>query len=380
MTARRAFGCLLGLLVAAALVAGAAWWWLQDRIATPYRGWAGEERVVVVEPGTPSAHILERLQAEGVIRDATLARLWLVHGRGNPPLRAGEYRFAEPATLDAVLDKLVEGDVLTHPVTVVEGLTLAETAAALADAGMGERGAFLEAMGDPSPVADLDPEAESLEGYLFPSTYHFTRGTTEAQIVAKMAGTFRDHWRREVAPARTPRSPDTARGLVTLASLVEKEAGVDRERPTIAGVYANRLERGIGLYADPTVIFALKRLGEWDGNLTRRDLELDHPYNTYVHPGLPPGPIASPGLASLLAAAAPAEVPYLYFVSRNDGTHVFAETLREHNRNVARWQRRYWRQRWAEERRRAGEEPSPVDGSAEEGGEGSDEPGGQAPR
>jgi UPF0755 protein len=138
--------------------------------------------------------------------------------------------------------------------------------------------------------------------------------------------------------------------VVTLASIVEKEARLAEERATIGGVYANRLARGIALYADPTVIYALKSQGTWDGNLRRPDLQLDSPYNTYRYPGLPPGPICSPGLASLRAAAAPAEVPYLYFVGRNDGSHVFAETLSEHNRNVDEWQRRYWRRRWAEDR------------------------------
>ncbi|HEX2165386.1 MAG TPA: endolytic transglycosylase MltG, partial [Thermoanaerobaculia bacterium] len=144
-------------------------------------------------------------------------------------------------------------------------------------------------------------------------------------------------------PAREP-VRRTVRELVTLASLVEEEAKVEDERPLIAAVYANRLERGMGLYADPTVIYALKRAGRWDGNIRREDLRLDSPYNTYRHAGLPPGPIASPGLASLRAAAAPAPIEALYFVSRNDGTHVFADTLAEHNRNVDRWQRRYWRE------------------------------------
>jgi UPF0755 protein len=139
------------------------------------------------------------------------------------------------------------------------------------------------------------------------------------------------------------------RELVTLASIVEKEARLAAERPLIAAVYANRLERGMGLYADPTVIYALKKAGRWDGNIRRADLALDSPYNTYRHAGLPPGPIASPGAGSLRAAAAPADVPHLYFVGRNDGSHVFATTLQEHNRNVHQWQRLYWR-----ERRRAG--------------------------
>ena len=148
---------------------------------------------------------------------------------------------------------------------------------------------------------------------------------------------------------------DGLRELVTLASIVEKECRLDEERPLVAGVYAHRLRIGMGLYADPTVIYALKKLGRWDGNLRRPDLKLDSPYNTYVGPGLPPGPICSPGLASLEAAAAPADIPYLYFVSRNDGSHVFARTLAEHNRNVSKWQKQYWRERWARERQRAAE-------------------------
>jgi UPF0755 protein len=363
---KKLLGCLLAAVVAAAAVAGLAGWWAFEGVGEPYRGWAGREVVVDVAPGTPSTAILRQLEAAGVIADARLARLWLIHRRGDPALRAGEYRFSEAADLDRVIDRLDEGDVVTYPVTVIEGLTIEETATALADAGLGDRAAFVAAMRDPAAIADLDPEASDLEGYLFPSTYHFARGTAESEIVATLVRTFRRQWSAGVAPRRTPRAPDGVRALVTLASVVEKEAGADRERPLVAGVYVNRLQRGIALYADPTVIFALKRLGRWDGNLRRPDLGLDHPYNTYVHPGLPPGPIASPGLASLEAAAAPADHEYLYFVSRNDGTHVFAETLAEHNRNVDHWQRRYWRRRWAEERKQRAT-------AAEGDGEGGDE-------
>lgn len=338
----QALGCLVLL---ALLAAGGAAWWAWSTIHRPYG--AGEE-TVLIEPGTDAGTILARLEARGVIPDARLARAWLVWVLDDPPLHAGEYRFEGAATTPEVLAKLVRGDVVLHRVTVVEGLTLEETAEALAAAGFGDEEAFLAAMGDPAPVAELDPEAETLEGYLFPETYAFTRGAGEGEIVEAMVRTFREHFDEEVRPLLT--APPTVRELVTLASIVEKEARVEDERRTIAGVYANRLEAGMGLYADPTVIYALKRRGEWDGNLVREDLALDSPYNTYVHRGLPPGPIASPGLASLRAAAAPADVPYLYFVSRNDGTHVFAETLAEHNRNVRRWQQEYWRQRWAEER------------------------------
>ena len=166
-----------------------------------------------------------------------------------------------------------------------------------------------------------------------------------------MVETFRRRFEEEVRPFIEPAEERSVRQIVTLASIVEKEAGVDRERPIIAGVFANRMEHAMPLQADPTVIFALKRLGRWDGNLRRADLKMDSPYNTYVYAGLPPGPIASPGLASLQAAASPADVPYFYFVSRNDGSHVFANTLSEHNRNVTKWQKEYWRKKWAEERR-----------------------------
>jgi UPF0755 protein len=166
-----------------------------------------------------------------------------------------------------------------------------------------------------------------------------------------------DEPKRPVDPeASRERRRLTVRELVTLASIVEKEAKVEDERRLIAAVYANRLALGMGLYADPTIIYALKAAGTWDGNLTREHLALDSPYNTYRHAGLPPGPIASPGAGSLRAAADPADVPYLYFVSRNDGSHVFARTLAEHNDNVRRWQKEYWRKRWAEEREAARDE------------------------
>ena len=148
-----------------------------------------------------------------------------------------------------------------------------------------------------------------------------------------------------VQPLRPATDSRPLRELVILASLVEKEAKLDAERPLIAAVYANRLRRGIGLYADPTIIHALKLLGRWNGNLTKADLRMESPWNTYRVPGLPPGPICSPGLASLAAAARPAAVSHLYFVGRNDGSHVFADTLAEHNRNVERWQRQFWRSR-----------------------------------
>ncbi len=342
-TAYRLFG--LALLLALAAAGAVAWAW--QTLHQPYRGYAGTQ-AVEVRPGQGAGEILAELAAAGVLHHARLARAYLVYALGDPPLLAGEYRFEEPLSTPQVLDKLIRGEVLVYPVTLIEGLTLDEAAESLASQGFGEREAFRREMERAELIADYDPEAASLEGYLYPDTYNFARGTTEAEIVSTLLRTFRQRFDAVATAALDTRS---VREVVILASIVEKEALLDEERPLIAGVYAHRLRRGIALYADPTVIYAKKLLGTWDGNLRRVDLKLDSPYNTYVYPGLPPGPICSPAAASLAAAAAPAETTYLYFVSRNDGSHVFAETLREHNRNVERWQRAYWRKRWAEERR-----------------------------
>ncbi|MEM7052724.1 MAG: endolytic transglycosylase MltG [Acidobacteriota bacterium] len=341
---------LLGLLLAVGLAF--AGWHLYQRTDRPFRGYSEAERTLIVAPGSGVRSILADLHAAGIVEDPTVARLYLVHVLDDPPLQAGEYRFREALSTRQVLARLIRGDIVTHPVTVIEGKTVEETAEALAAAGFGDAEAFVAAMRDPSPILDLDPAAEDLEGYLFPDTYRFPRGVDEKTIVATLVETFRQRLEAIERPADV-----SVRELVTLASIVEKEAQLADERPVIAGVYRNRLDRGIALYADPTVIYALKRLGRWDGNIRRPDLQLDSPYNTYRYPGLPPGPICSPGAASLAAAAAPADVPFLYFVSRNDGSHVFARTLAEHNRNVNEWQKRYWRKRWAEERRAAAAAP-----------------------
>ena len=345
-------GCrpvLLGLLVLAILLlipaSMAAWqWWKMQR---PFQGYEGTEKIITIEPGMPAIQILSLLEQEGIVENAKLARFYLVYFLGDPPMKAGDYRFRGPTRLPDVLRKLVRGEVITDSVTLVEGLTLEDIADRLVAASLGRREVLLDLMRSPELIADFDPEAPDLEGYLFPETYTFARHTDERTVVAKLVSTFRERFEDRVRPLM---SGQTVRRVVTLASNVEKEAQIAQERPLIAGVYANRLERGIGLGADPTVIYAMKRLGLWNGNIRRTDLQIDSPYNTYRYAGLPPGPICSPGLASLEAAADPADIPYLYFVSRNDGTHVFASTLTEHNRNVQLWQRTYWRERRARER------------------------------
>jgi UPF0755 protein len=202
----------------------------------------------------------------------------------------------------------------------------------------------LKAAAREEPIRDIDPAAPDLEGYLFPDTYTLPRRTTADQLVERMVDRFEKSLTPEIRAKAAARGL-SVRQLVTLASLVEKETAKPEERPLVAAVYANRIKIGMGLQCDPTVIYALERAGRYTGNLTRADLQFDSPYNTYRYAGLPPGPIAAPGQASLAAAAEPADVPYMYFVSRNDGSHVFATTLDEHNRNVHEWQVKYFRER-----------------------------------
>lgn len=360
---------IIAVVLLATTALGTLFW---ARLYRPFKAYSGDQIEVEVPRRMAARDILAKLESEGIIPDARLARLYLKFQRDGSSLKAGEYRFEEPLSTPQVLDILIRGQVVTHPVTIIEGLTLEETAFHLAAEQLGDHERFLALMQDPAPLATLDPAAASLEGYLFPNTYHFARGTREEEIVTTLWKTFMQQFDLHVAPLLPEDHSISVRELVTLASIVEKEAMLDAERPVVAGVYWNRLQRNIALHADPTVIYALKLENRWTGNLRRDDLKLDSPYNTYVYPGLPPGPIASPGLASLQAAARPAEVPYLYFVSRNDGTHVFARTLAEHNRNVYRWQKLYWQRRWAEERRRGesatnSQPPADEDSPADDG-------------
>jgi UPF0755 protein len=258
-------------------------------------------------------------------------------------LKAGEYRFDQPMSPMDVIDKIARGDVYRRLVTFREGLTIVEMAKVYEDAGHGKAVDFASAAADPSAIRDLDPAATDLEGYLFPETYTLRRDTPAAALVNQMVAFFK----KVVTPAMRDalKAQDlTLRQAVTVASLVEKETAVAAERPMVAAVYLNRRRMGMPMQADPTVIYALMRAGRYTGNIRRDDLQFDSPYNTYRYPGLPPGPIAAPGKASLEAVAAPAQVDYIYFVSRNDGSHVFARTLDEHNRNVQQWQVEFFRQ------------------------------------
>ncbi|HSL21219.1 MAG TPA: endolytic transglycosylase MltG [Vicinamibacterales bacterium] len=345
---------LLLVIVGVAVLAAAGYAALtHSRVNRPYRGYDAPEQYVDIPTGSGVNAIAQRLADAGVVRSPLLFRyaVWLT-GEGRS-LKAGEYRFDRPMTPREVAEKIERGDVYLRQITFPEGLTIREMAARFEQEGFGPKQSFIDAGARAELVREIDPAATDLEGYLFPDTYALPRRADAARLVELMVSRFERQVGADL-PQRAQAAGMTVRQAVTLASLVEKETGKPEERPLVAAVYANRLKIGMGLQCDPTVIYAISRTGREVKNLTREDLQFDSPYNTYRYAGLPPGPIASPGRASIDAALQPANVPYLYFVSRNDGSHVFASTLAEHNRNVFQWQVLYWREQRRLQKERGG--------------------------
>jgi UPF0755 protein len=340
----RALKIAVLLLVLGAGAAAVAFYRAYDLARTPYRGYTEEEIFFTVERGRGGASIADSLEELGVIRDRRLFILALRYLDRSGSLQAGEYRFSEPHSTFEVIERLTAGDIFTFAVTVPEGLTLEETAELLARQGLWEAAALRASFEDATPIAELDPDATSLEGYLYPTTYHFTRNVEPPEIARTMVAQFQ----KTFDPSRRSRAREldlTPRQVVTLASVIEKETGDPDERPLIGSVFWNRIERGMPLQSDPTVIYALKLQGRFDGNLRRADLELDSLYNTYRYPGIPPGPIASPGEASIDAVLEPESTSYVYFVSRNDGTHHFSSTYSEHLAAVRKFQVEFFRRK-----------------------------------
>lgn len=294
------------------------------------------EQLVVVAPGSSFTSTARQLERAGVISSARnfvlLARWKRVAGK----VHAGEYLFAEAATPGRVLARLVSGDVRKLQVTIPEGFNLKEIAARIEQAGVAPAEQVLALATDPALLRQEGVAAASLEGYLFPETYSVDSGTSAATLLRLMLAELKRQLGDELLQKAKGHGLDRHQ-LLTLASIVQKEAGSEAEMPLIAAVFQNRLRKGIPLQADPTVIYDA---ADYHGNLTRKHLETSTPYNTYRRRGLPPGPIASPGLAALRAAADPPEVNYLYFVARGDGSHEFSATLKEHNRAVRRYQLR----------------------------------------
>ncbi len=321
----------IALVVVAVVMAAAgveAW-----RAMTPTATLAAGARVVEIPAHQGVMNIAQRLRDADVIRSPEgFVALSVLRGSART-LRAGEYEFPRDATTLTALRLLESGKVRLHLVLHPEGATIAELARALGQQQLAQAADVLRAVSDPAFLRSLGVEAPSLEGYVFPDTYHFAKGLTAEQILTRTVQRLRSKLSPDLVARARDRGMDVHQ-LLTLASIIEREAVVQDERPLISGVFWNRLQLGMPLQADPTVQYAV---GKERRALTRADLASEHPYNTYVHAGLPPGPIASPGLSAIQAAVSPAPVKYLYFVASDDHRHHFSTTIAEHNAAVARY-------------------------------------------
>lgn len=296
-------------------------------------------KVVTIQAGTAFSEVARILESKGVIRDRRSFYLLARIQEAIPKVKAGEYEVHTSMTPSEVLGKLIRGDVIKYPITIPEGFNLFQIGEVLEKAGVSSQRRFLDRAQDPLLIAALGLDGASLEGYLFPDTYNFPRGYGEEPVIRQMVSRFQAVY----APLekKAQEMGLSRKDVVILASMIEKEAMDDQERRLISAVFHNRLQRGMALQSDPTAVYGVKReKSRGDNRISRQDLLKKTPYNTYQIVGLPKGPIANPGVKSLQAVLNPAEVNYLYFVSRNDRTHYFSSTLEEHNRAVDRYQRR----------------------------------------
>jgi len=340
-------------LILVAILAATGWFaWALLSPTTPPRN-----TFVMLRPGYSTRRIAAELKASGVIRRERAFVFWhYLHHRRS--LKAGEYLFEKPASARDIHRRLARGEVYFHTVVVPEGYTMFDIARAIEGAGLGSAADFLKvAQSDTALISDLAPGAHSLEGYLFPNTYEFTRMMTMQEMAAAMVKQFRQVAHQIGLTSGTATGPPISEGaessaiaevgrgsvdvqrMVTMASIVEKETAVAEERPLVASVYYNRLARNIALDADPSIIYAELLAGTYSGALHHDDMHFKSPYNTYRYPGLPPGPIANPGKSALEAAMRPAQSDYYYFVADAAGHHRFAHSMEEHNRNVAEYRR-----------------------------------------
>ena len=317
------------LLVLLLSIAGGV---LAVQLKTPFRAFA-EPVFVEIERGVATPELAERLERAGIIRSKYLFMAMRALRR-NVVLMAGEYQFSEQATPWQVFDTIAQGRVFLRKLTIPEGLTRFETADLIAKSGYDSDGKFLALTEDPAPIKDLFPEAETLEGFLFPETYSLPREADAEFLRDAMVAAYRKNFSEASQGKTTMLEPFD---VATLAAMIEKETGVGGERDQVSAVFHNRIKRGMLMQCDPTIIYGLILEGRYRGKIYESDLPDPHPYNTYVHPGLPPGPIANPGRASLEAAFRPADSSYLYFVaaSATRPGHVFSKTLAEHKRAVA---------------------------------------------
>ncbi len=321
------------IVLLALLGAGWGWWRFRQEIHAPFPSSGSSETYFVVSHGQSGASIARRLEDQGLIRSAFWFRLYLRLQGDEYQLKAGEYRLEPPLSLAQVAETLHQGSVHQYRVTVPEGLDRWQIAEVWARAGFGAHAQFMELFDSPELIQELDSEAGNLEGYLFPDTYLLPRHTSPRAITRLMLDRFLSIW-TETRRQRALELGFSLRDVMTLASLIEKETGLAEERALVSAVFHNRLRRNMKLECDPTVIYAVKLIKPLDGIIHRSDLMLDSPYNTYLYPGLPPGPISNAGVAAVDAALDPAPVDDIYFVARRDGSHHFSSTYRDHQRAV----------------------------------------------
>jgi UPF0755 protein len=314
---------LLAVAVALALTLGGYWYF------GAYRGFA-TETFVQIHHGMSSQQIARQLTHQGVVRSTwAFLAIRLLHPRAT--LQAGEYRFGAAQTPWQVFDEIRKGEIFYEDFTVPEGSNIFDIANLLDQTDLVRPEAFLKAAADPDMIRDLDPSAPDLEGYLFPSTYRLTHSTTAQELCRLMTAEFRKQYAQLNPPPQSK-----VHEVVTLASLVEKESAMPQERPVVASVFLNRLKLHMPLQCDPTTVYAALLENRYRGVIRKSDLASSNPYNTYIHAGLPPGPIANPGAQSLAAVLRPAGTNYVYFVAKPDGSgsHVFSATLTEHEKAV----------------------------------------------
>lgn len=322
-----------GFLLLGTIVAGIGIYWMQSFVNTP-AGLKAKEVVFTISTGQSLDTIAKNLKQEGIITDPFLFKLYARYKKAATQIKAGEYQLSPALSPARVLTTLQKGRVKLYRLTIPEALNLDETAALVQKTGFCSGQAFLTLCHDRDFIGKLNMEGHTLEGYLYPDTYFFPRTTTCRQIIKKMTTTFNEifslEWRRQAKALGY-----SVHEMVTLASIIEKETGDASERPLISSVFHNRLKKKMRLESDPTVIYGDKT---FDGRIRYRHLRRKTPYNTYQIKGLPIGPIANPGGLALEAALFPVESDYIFFVSKNDTTHYFSRTLKEHNRAVKKYQ------------------------------------------
>jgi UPF0755 protein len=301
-----------------------------------------EPRVFEVQPGMTLKQVALDLAQQGLIRSPSAFQAIAYIQSKQKQVMVGEFNLSPSMLPSEILLRITSGKTVLHPITIPEGYRISEIAALLHSKGLADSQKFISQTRDKNIIRSLGIPADNLEGYLFPETYHFSKFTAEKKIVQKMATTFKEQVFKPQILKRAKESSLSWHEIITLASLIEKETGLDSERKVISSVFHNRLRKNMRLQTDPTVIFAMEN---FDGNIRKKDLKIDSPYNTYRYKGLPPGPIANPGLKSILAAMSPIESGHLYFVSRQDGSHHFSATLIEHNQAVQKYQLRKVRTR-----------------------------------